>query len=300
MTAPELAALDVPVALPPETPYAAAGGPRAGVVYLVGAGPGDPGLITVLGLSCLRSADAVLYDRLVHPALVAEAPPAALRIDCGKEPGRAGVTQEQIHRRLVALAGDGLVVVRLKGGDPFVFGRGGEEAAALTAAGVPWRVVPGITSALAAPAAAGIPVTHRGVASSFSVVTGHGAGDPAAEASSSWPSWAAADTVVALMAVGRLAESVAELLRLGKPPDTPAALVERATLPGSRTLVAPLAELPARAERARIRPPATLVVGAVVRLREALGAEARPTVLTSFDPVQMDLPLHALSEVPPT
>ena len=296
MIAPHSVPTQSAVAFPPDSVMAARGGPRPGAVYLVGAGPGDPDLITVLGLRCLRRADAVVHDRLVHPALIAEAPAAALRIDCGKTPGRAGVTQEEIHRTLIELARAGLAVVRLKGGDPFVFGRGGEEAAALTAAGVPWRVVPGISSAVAAPAAAGIPLTHRGVASSFAVVTGHHAGEPEAGAAE----WASADTLVALMAVGRLGELVEELLRLGRPADTPAALIERATLPGSRTLVASLAELPSLAERAGVRPPATLVVGAVVALRSALGAELHPAVLTSFEPLQIDLPLSAPSEVPPT
>jgi uroporphyrin-III C-methyltransferase len=296
MIAPQSVLTESLSTFPPDSVLESGGGPRPGVVYLVGAGPGDPDLITVLGLRCLRRADAVVYDRLVHPALIAEAPAAALRIDCGKTPGRPGVTQEEIHRTLIELARAGLAVVRLKGGDPFVFGRGGEEAAALTAAGVPWRVVPGISSALAAPAAAGIPLTHRGVASSFAVITGHHAGDPEAGP----PEWASADTIVALMAVGRLGELVEELLRCGRPADTPAALIERATLPGSRTLVAPLAELPALAERACVGAPATLVVGAVVALRGALGADLQPAVLTSFEPNQIDLPLNAPSEVPPT
>ncbi|MDA8020421.1 MAG: uroporphyrinogen-III C-methyltransferase [Thermoanaerobaculia bacterium] len=259
---------------------------RTGVVYLVGAGPGDPDLITVQGLRCLHRADAVVYDRLVHPALLDEAPTSALRFDSGKAPGHVKRSQEDTQRLLIRLARRGLQVVRLKGGDPFVFGRGGEEALALTEAGIPWRVVPGVTSAVAGPASAGIPLTHRGVAASFTVVTGHRMDEAKNEDLTELRSTTGsltADTVVGLMAVRRLDSFVARCLADGKDPDTPAAMVERATLAGSRTLVAPLLHLPQHAAEAGIRSPATVVVGEVVALRFALGADLQPTVLTSRD-----------------
>ena len=150
--------------------------PELGKVYLVGAGPGDPGLITVRGLTYLRQAQVVVYDRLIHPALLDEASPSAECINVGKAPGRHTVPQVEINALLIAKAGEGKIVVRLKGGDPFVFGRGGEECRALAEAGVPFEVVPGVSSALAVPAYAGIPVTHRAYASAFTVITGHTCG----------------------------------------------------------------------------------------------------------------------------
>lgn len=242
-----------------------------GIAYLVGAGPGDPDLITVKGRDCLRRADVVLYDRLVHPALVDEAPPGAERLFCGKAAGRRAMTQEAIQRLLVERVRAGLVVVRLKGGDPYVFGRGGEEGAALTAAGLPWKVIPGVSSAVAVPALAGIPLTHRGIAGSFAVV----AGQTATRRRPRLP--ADADTLVILMGVARLPRLVAELIRCGRPADTPAAVVERGSLPGQRIFVTTLGRLPALARRQRLRSPATVVVGEVVRLRAALGAAALAT-----------------------
>ena len=237
----------------------------SGVVYLVGAGPGDPELITVKGLKCLQRADVVVYDRLVNPALLAEAPGTARRVYAGKSSGREALRQEEINALIVRHARAGRVVVRLKGGDPFVFGRGGEEALACAAAGIAWEVVPGVSSALAAPASAGIPLTHRGVASGFAVVTGHCLGEDRVD----WAALARIDTLVVLMGAARLEEIAEILLRHGRPADHPVAVVERGTLPESRLWTGTLGEL-AAGERVGIGSPATLVVGEVVRVRESL------------------------------
>jgi uroporphyrin-III C-methyltransferase len=230
-----------------------------GRVVLVGAGPGDPELITLRGSRVLAEADVVVYDRLVAPALLDLAPPGAERIYVGKEPGRAPVPQRDIEGLLIARALTGATVIRLKGGDPFVFGRGGEEVAACAAAGIPCEVVPGVSSAVAAPAAAGIPVTHRGVARSFAVVTGSTAHDDEVDLSRV----AGADTLVVLMAAGRLAHTCAELIAAGRPAAEPAAIVQWAWTPDQRSVVGTLEDLPLLAEAASIGPPATLVVGAV-------------------------------------
>jgi uroporphyrin-III C-methyltransferase len=243
-----------------------------GTVHLVGAGPGDPELVTVRGLRLLRCADVVVHDRLVHPGLVAEARPGAERIDVGKAPGRPSPSQEEIHALLIDRARAGLSVVRLKGGDPFVFGRGGEELLACAAAGVRCEVVPGVTSAVAAPAAAGIPVTHRGLAASFAVLTAHRAADLD---DVDWGALARVDTVVVLMGVARLRYVAANLIRAGRPRGTPAAIVERGTWPGERIVTGTLANLATRATEANVHPPATIVVGEVATLpayREALAA----------------------------
>src|SRR2546423_2556142 len=246
---------------------------EGGVVYLVGAGPGDPGLITAKGLELLRSADVLVYDRLVAPALVAEAPPAAERVFVGKPPhgGGADRAQDEIHELLVDRAQRGLTVVRLKGGDPFVFGRGAEECEALHAAGVPFHVVPGVTSAIAAPAAAGIPVTHRRLASAFAVVTGH---ECAGGSSLDWDALARVPTLVVLMGLSTLSEITARLLAHGADPDTPAAVIASGTLPAQRTVVGTLATLATRVEEEGLEPPATVVIGEVVRVREVLSPEA--------------------------
>jgi uroporphyrin-III C-methyltransferase / precorrin-2 dehydrogenase / sirohydrochlorin ferrochelatase len=242
-------------------------GVRTGIVYLVGAGPGDPELITVRGLTVLQSADVVVYDRLIHPDLVDRAPPWAERVFVGKGPAGHCLRQEEINALLIATARTGRVVVRLKGGDPFVFGRGAEECEALHAAGVAFAVVPGVTAAVAAPGSAGIPVTHRGHGSAFAVVTGHecdGASDL------DWGALARLPTLVFLMAVRALPEIVARLLAHGMGPGTPAALTASATLPNARTVVGTLATIADLAREARLEPPATLVVGEVVRVRERL------------------------------
>ena len=234
---------------------------QPGTVYLVGAGPGDPELITVRGLRLLHAADVVLYDRLLHPGLLEEAVRAE-KVFVGKAPGHPGVGQRGIHRRLVHHARLGRVVVRLKGGDPFIFGRGGEEAAALAAAGVPYEVVPAVSSAFAAPGSVGIPLTHRRLARSFAVVTAHRVGD----GDLPWPALATLDTLVVLMGVAALPRIARALVAHGRSPQTPAALVAKATLPGQRALTGTLQDLPHLAVQAAIEPPATLVIGEVVRL----------------------------------
>jgi uroporphyrin-III C-methyltransferase len=252
-----------------------------GRVTLVGAGPGDPELITVRGAARLAEADVVVFDRLVAPALVDLAPDDADRIYVGKEPGRAAMAQDAICALLVDRARSGRVVVRLKGGDPFVFGRGGEELLACARAGVPCEVVPGVTSAVAAPAAAGIPVTHRDVARSFAVVTAttaHGGEMPDLRALSE-----AVDTLVVLMAVGKLSETCTELIAAGRGADEPAALVQWAWTPEQRVVTGTLGDLPALAMAASIGPPATLVVGAVAAIPkelEVLQSIARTSVTT--------------------
>jgi uroporphyrin-III C-methyltransferase len=238
-----------------------------GTVHLVGAGPGDPELITVRGLRLLRAADVVVHDRLVHPDLVAEARPDAEIVDVGKAPGKPSPSQEAIGRLLVDRAfavGVGGSVVRLKGGDPFVFGRGGEEREACARAGVPCRVVPGITSAVGVPTAAGIPVTHRGLAASFAVVTAHRAADLD---DVDWAALARLDTLVVLMGVARLRYVAANLVRAGRSRHTPAAIVERGTWEEERVVEATLADLAEAADAAGVRAPAIVVVGEVAALR---------------------------------
>ena len=233
-------------------------------VALVGAGPGDPGLITVRGLELLRACDAVVYDRLVAPELVDETPADALRIP------RDGLLQKQIDDLLVALGRQGLEVVRLKGGDPYVFGRGGEEALALAEAGIPFEVVPGISSIAAVPAAAGIPVTHRGVADRVTIATAHAAdGSPPDYASLV----AAGGTLVLFMGLGRLRELADGLIRAGMAAATPAAVVSRGTLPDQEVVTATLEGI---ADVAGDLPgPALVVIGDVVALSGRLGLRSR-------------------------
>ncbi|HEY7955421.1 MAG TPA: uroporphyrinogen-III C-methyltransferase [Polyangia bacterium] len=243
----------------------------AGKVYLVGAGPGDPGLITVRGLACLRRAELVIADHLVNPALLDEAPLAAEVIVRPERRSGPYGAQEEINRLLVE-RGRSQLVVRLKGGDPFVFGRGGEEAEALAAANIAFEVVPGVTAAIAAPAYAGIPVTHRGLSGVVAFATGHEAEDPPRPGSRiDWDAVArGAGTLVLYMSVNRLGEVVRRLLAAGRSPDEPVAIVERGTLPGQRTLEATLGTIVARAAEAELRPPALTIVGEVVRLREKI------------------------------
>ena len=231
-------------------------------VYLVGAGPGDPGLLTVRGAEVLARADVVVFDRLVADAVVERAPPDAARISVGKAPGRAEASQDEINALLVEHGRAGREVVRLKGGDPFVFGRGGEEAAALAAAGIAFEVVPGITSAVAAPAYAGIPVTHRGVASHFTVVTGHE--DPAkGRADVDWDALAQiGGTLVVLMGAGRIGVIAERLLVGGLPGDTPVAAVQHGTRPDQVTVRATLATIADQ----RLAPPAAIVIGPAAAL----------------------------------
>ncbi|MDI6870137.1 MAG: uroporphyrinogen-III C-methyltransferase [Bacillota bacterium] len=245
-------------------------GTAKGKVYLIGAGPGDPGLLTLKGKACLESADAVVYDRLANDRLLAYAKPGAELIYVGKESSRHAMKQEEINALLVKLAREGKVVARLKGGDPFVFGRGGEEAETLRRAGLAFEVVPGVTSAIAAPAYAGIPVTHRGVASSFAVITGHE--DPQKAVSAiNWEKLAtAADTLVFLMGMENLPGIVAQLVAHGRPARTPVALVRWGTTTDQGVLTGTLSDIVERAEAEQFGSPAVIVVGEVVNLRPAL------------------------------
>ncbi len=241
-----------------------------GFVSLVGAGPGDPDLITVKGLRRLRTADVVIHDALINPALLDECRADAEIIDVGKRGGGPSTRQSTINGLLIGRARLGLHVVRLKGGDPFVFGRGGEEAEALQAAGIDWEVVPGISSAIAVPAYAGIPVTHRHYASSFAVVTGH----EDAERGDSRIDWQAlaqgVDTRVFLMSVGRLAVIAERLIAHGCPADTPAALIHWGTTPQQVMIVATLDTIAEAVAQSGLGAPALLVVGSVVQLHERL------------------------------
>ncbi len=238
-----------------------------GMVYLVGAGPGDPGLLTVRGATVLRTADVVVYDRLVHPDTLAWAAPWSERVFVGKRAAGPSVDQERTNELLVERALAGHVVVRLKGGDPFVFGRGAEESEALRRAGVAVEVIPGVTAAIAAPAAAGIPVTDRRFASAFAVAAGH---ECEGESDLDWAALARIPTLVFLMGLRGLPRITAELLGHGAAPETPAAVIENATLPSQRTVVGTLATIADLAARVGLEPPATLVVGDVVRVPDAL------------------------------
>jgi uroporphyrin-III C-methyltransferase/precorrin-2 dehydrogenase/sirohydrochlorin ferrochelatase len=236
-----------------------------GSVALVGGGPGDPELITVRGRRLVASADVIVVDRLAPRALLDDLPDSVEVIDCGKSAHRHNLTQQEINDVLVDRALAGKRVVRLKGGDPFVFGRGGEEFAACVAAGVPVTVVPGLSSALAGPALAGIPLTHRGLAADFTVVSGHlDPGRPASEGID-WPGLAQhAGTLVLLMAMDRLDLIAEELIKHGRAADTPAAVVHRASLPGQRIARAPLAGIAAASAAAGLAAPAIVVIGEVV------------------------------------
>ena len=241
-----------------------------GKVYLVGAGPGDPGLVTVKAMELLSAAEVVVYDRLVDPRLLEKAPEGAEMIDVGKSASHHTMRQSEINALLVAKAREGKTVVRLKGGDPFVFGRGGEEAETLVECGIPFEVVPGISAAMAVPAYAGIPVTHRNFASSVAVITGHE--DPTkAESSIAWDRIATGpDTLVFLMGVGNLSEIARQLVKNGRPANTPVAVVRNGTSPAQETVIGTLEDIAVKAQEREIRPPAVIIVGEVVRMREKL------------------------------
>ena len=261
---------------------------KTGFVTLVGAGPGDPDLITVGGLRALQQADLVLYDRLVNPTLLEEAP-LAEQIYVGKAPGHHAYTQAEINRALVAGARQGKRVVRLKGGDPFVFGRGGEECQALAQAGIPFKVIPGISSALAGPAYAGIPVTHRNVATAFTVVTGHTAGSEDVD----WHSLPRSGTLVILMGMNHLPQIAQQLIGHGRAADTPAAVIHQATTDAQQMVTGTLADIGQRAQH--LPSPAVIVVGEVVRLAAEIGwyePEAEPAFSLDF------LNLEALAALP--
>lgn len=238
-----------------------------GKVYLVGAGPGDPGLITLRGLKLLRGAQVVVYDQLVNPVLLEEVPAEAERIFVGKQAGRHSIAQNEINEVLINYALQGYEVVRLKGGDPFVFGRGGEEAEALVGAGVLFEIVPGVSSAVAVPAYAGIPLTHRKFASSFAVVTGHEA--VKAQSSVDWSKLATAvDTLVILMGLHNLPAIVAKLITHGRSAKTPAAVIRQGTIAEQETVIGTLEDIVEKC--ASLKVPALIVVGDVVRLAQKL------------------------------
>ena len=241
-----------------------------GRVYLVGAGPGDPGLITLKGLRCLERAHLVVYDRLLDPSLLENVPPSAERVFVGKERGRQAMSQDEINQALIDGAAAGLEVVRLKGGDPFVFGRGGEEALALAEHGIPFEVVPGVTSPIGAAAYSGIPLTHRGVSSTFTVVSG--SEDPAKPDSAvSWDALArTGGTLVVLMGWKELERIVDALRCNGMDPGTPAALVQWGTWPRQKTVTGRLEDIVSRGSEADLQPPVVAIVGKVVELREQL------------------------------
>ena len=246
-------------------------------VYLVGGGPGDPGLLTVRAVDLIAQADAIVYDALISTAVLERRSPRAELIYVGKRGGEPSRSQEEINRLLVECGRRYKTTVRLKGGDPFIFGRGGEEALALREAGIAWEVVPGITSGIAAPAYAGVPLTHRMVSSSVAFVTGHE--DPAKENSDiDWTHLArGVGTLVFYMSVSRMADNFRRLIDAGRAADTPAAVIEWGTYPRQRTVVGTLDSLPARADEARISAPAIVVVGEVVALRDELAwFENRP------------------------
>ncbi len=239
-------------------------GPEAGHVYLVGAGPGDPELLTLRGARLIAGADVVVFDNLVSPAIVDLAPASAERIYVGKKAADHTLPQDEINALLVRLAREGRRVVRLKGGDPFIFGRGGEEMEVLVAAGITVEVVPGVTAAAGIAAYAGIPLTHRDHARSVVFTTGF-LKDGALDLD--WPMLARpGQTLVIYMGISRLAEICGQLIAHGLPPDTPAGVIERGTTPAQRQVVADLATLPERVREAEIRPPALTFVGGVVGL----------------------------------
>ncbi|MBC8336738.1 MAG: uroporphyrinogen-III C-methyltransferase [Anaerolineales bacterium] len=238
----------------------------SGIVYLVGAGPGDPGLLTLRGLECLQKADLVVHDRLANQQLLAHAPQAEI-IDVGKKPDHHPTPQERINAILVEEAQKGKVIVRLKGGDPFVFGRGGEEALSLAKAGIPFEIIPGVTSAISVPAYAGIPVTQRGVACSVAFITGHCAGSKPLDVD--WQALSqGVDTLVFLMGVHSLKLIVTSLLKVGRSPETPIALIERGTLPEQKVVTGTLDNI--LEEAADIEPPAIIIIGKVVSLHPTL------------------------------
>jgi uroporphyrinogen III methyltransferase/synthase len=236
-----------------------------GTVYLVGAGPGDPGLLTVRALELIRQADVVLHDHLVSAEILAECGPRTQVVDVGKIGHGPQADQGAIERQLVAFARTGGRVVRLKGGDPLLFGRGSEEATALRAANVPFEIVPGVSSAMAAPAYAGIPLTARGIAASVAIVTGH-----CARSGATPTAIPDADTIVVLMGIANAETLRDQLMGAGRSPDTPTAVIEWGTCARQRVVVGTIATLPEIIARARVQAPAVIVIGETVRLRPVL------------------------------
>ncbi|HEX8950137.1 MAG TPA: uroporphyrinogen-III C-methyltransferase, partial [Dissulfurispiraceae bacterium] len=243
---------------------------KKGKVYLIGAGPGDIGLLTVKGLKCLRRAEAVVYDFHLNAQILNYIDHDAEFIYAGKRGGHHAMTQDEINRALVEKANEGKIVCRLKGGDPFVFGRGGEEAEVLVEHGIEFEIVPGISSSISAPAYAGIPLTHRRYSSSFSVITGN---EDLTKSGSAidWGKLASGfDTLVFLMGVKNIAGITGKLIAHGKAPDTPVAVVRWGTRPDQKTVVSTLKHITGLVEEGNIKPPAVMVVGNVVKLRDAL------------------------------
>jgi uroporphyrinogen III methyltransferase/synthase len=250
---------------------------KKGKVYLVGAGPGDPGLLTLKAKACIEKADVVIYDYLANAIFLDYAKQGAERIYVGKEGGRHTLGQNEINRLIVEKASVGLSVVRLKGGDPFIFGRGGEEAQELVKAGIPFEVVPGVTSAIAVPAYAGIPLTHRDFTATVAFVTGHE--DPLKETSNiAWDKIATGiGTLVFLMGVGNLPKIAASLMEHGRSPATPVAVIRAGTVPGQKTVTGSLGNIAEIARKEQLKPPAIIVVGDVVSLQKDLNwFEKRP------------------------
>lgn len=240
-----------------------------GKVYLVGAGPGDPDLITIKGMKCIQEADVILYDRLINNELLSYAKQNAEFIFCGKMPESHSLQQETINYLLVKHANKGRTVTRLKGGDPFVFGRGGEEAEFLSDNGIEFEVVPGISSGIAAPAYAGIPVTHRDYGSSFAIVTGHRKNGEADNIK--WEALAKGiDTIAIYMGVKNLPYIQEQLLLYGKSPETPAALIQWGTVDNQKTVVSSLGEIINAAEKEGIQNPCMIIIGEVVKMREKI------------------------------
>lgn len=241
-----------------------------GKVYIVGAGPGDPKLITVYGLECIQKADVIAYDRLINRELLNHAKIGAELIYCGKEPGKHALIQEQIHELLVEKALEGKIVTRLKGGDPFVFGRGAEEASVLAKYNIPYKIVPGITAGIAAPLYAGIPVTYRNLATSFAIVTGHGRAYKKEE-KIQWEALAKGiDTIAFYMGVGNLSYICKQLIEYGKDPNTPVAVIQWATYQKQKTITGDLASIEQRVKIENITHPAIILVGDVVKIREQI------------------------------
>jgi uroporphyrinogen III methyltransferase/synthase len=241
-----------------------------GKVYLIGAGPGDPKLITVRGLEALGRADAVVYDRLANPRLLRHTKPGAEKIFVGKQPDKHMLKQEEINRLLADLALAGKSVARLKGGDPSVFGRAGEEAEMLAQCGIDFEIIPGVTSAIAAPIYAGIPVTHRDFTSSFSIVTGHEYPNKTYSSVNYENLAGSSGTLIFLMGVANIGNIAGELMRWGKPPETPVALIRWGTWMEQRTLTGTLADIAGKVRQANFQSPAVIIVGEVVRLREKI------------------------------
>jgi uroporphyrinogen III methyltransferase / synthase len=247
-----------------------------GRIYLIGAGPGDPGLLTIKGKVCIEQADVIVRDYLANEEFLRYAKPRVEVIFAGKKGGESHIEQDEINRIMIDRARRGKIVVRLKGGDPFIFGRGGEEAAAAAAAGIPFEIVPGVTAAVGVPAYAGIPLTHRDVASSVTFVTGHE--DPEKENRRvSWDKLPGTGTLVFFMGLGNLPEIARQLIRHGRAPETPVAVVRWGTRPEQQTVVGTLENIVERVRDEGLRPPALIIVGEVVKLREQLNwFEGRP------------------------